>query len=169
MRELDLAWEKGDGAAMAAATDSDRAEVEAASSLIGRSVEDANIAELKTILPADGWFRISRYGKQTASDAWFILQHTSNYQFQASVLRAMEPMIATGDVSGDDYGLLYDRVQMGLGKPQRYGSQVVCVRGKYELYPIEDPQSVDQRRKQLGFTRTLDQYVKYAGYLGASC
>jgi hypothetical protein len=45
------------------------------------------------------------------------------------VLRSMEGLVPQGEVEGKDYALLYDRVAMMTGRPQRYGSQGKCTPG----------------------------------------
>lgn len=48
-----------------------------------------------------------------------------------------------------DYAYLYDRVQKGLNKPQHWGTQTKCEKSKPVLYPVDDPSSLDMRRKEL--------------------
>lgn len=106
-------------------------------------VDAANTAWLKTVLPADGWFRSGRDGADAAHDAWLIIQHSPDQAFQAQVLRRMEPLAKTGEVRGGDYALLYDRVEMFAGRPQFYGSQYRCENGRWAPSPIRDPAGVE--------------------------
>lgn len=87
-------------------------------------VDEDNVRWLKSALPADGWFRVSRDGKAATRNAWLIVQHaTFDRPFQKQVLAVMEPLVDQGEVSGGDYALLFDRVSLAEGRPQRYGSQ----------------------------------------------
>lgn len=48
---------------------------------------------------------------------------------------------------------MYDRLMTCRGLPQRYGTQFRVVdesKNQYELFPLEDPVGVNQRRKALG-------------------
>ncbi|RAK50932.1 DUF6624 domain-containing protein [Phenylobacterium deserti] len=116
------------------------------------AVDEDNLRWLKTVLPADGWFRNSREGKAATKQAWLIVQHASDRAFQKQVLAAMEPLVAQGEVNGADYALLYDRLEMYEGRPQRYGSQVGCENGVWAVYRLEDPGRVNELRRQVGLS-----------------
>lgn len=55
---------------------------------------------------------------------------------------------------------MFDRLAVAEGRPQRFGTQVVCVDGKQVVdWPnIEDPDNVEERRRAMGFTTTLSEY-----------
>jgi hypothetical protein len=71
----------------------------------------------------------------------------------------MEQAAKSGEASMSDYAYLYDRVQVGLGKPQHWGSQTKCVNGKPVLDPVDDPAGLAQRRKEL-FMMPIEDYLK---------
>lgn len=50
-------------------------------------------------------------------------------------------------------------MQVRLGKPQRWGSQVTCKQGEPVLDPVEDPAGLDQRRKDLSMI-PIERYMK---------
>lgn len=59
-----------------------------------------------------------------------------------------------------DLALLEDRILVGEGRKQRYGSQVTAgPDGIPRLAPIDDPENVDSRRKALGLP-PLEEYLK---------
>lgn len=118
-------------------------------------IDTENTAYLKSVLPSDGWFRNSRDGEQTTSNAWLIVQHSPDHVFMREVLAAMEPLAKAGEVNGRDYALLYDRVEMFAGRPQRYGSQVVCSAGIRSFHVLEDATVVDRRREEVGHPETF--------------
>ena len=119
-----------------------------------------NTTFLKSVLPTDGWFRFGRDGEKVGRDAWLIVQHSPDQAFQREILRAMTPMVANGDASGTQYALLYDRVAMYEGKVQRYGSQIVCNNGHFEVSPVEDREKLDELRASVGLEPIAD-YLKY--------
>ena len=125
-----------------------------------------NTKYLKTILPADGWFRFNRDGEQVSRDAWLIVQHSPDRTFQRRVLGLMEPLIATGDASGSQYALLYDRVAMFEGRPQRYGSQIICVNGRFQPSAIENEAKLDVLRASVGL-EPIAEYMRH--WQGKSC
>ena len=68
----------------------------------------------------------------------------------------MERAVSERQASRTDYALLYDRVMVGEGKLQRWGSQTKCVDGKAVLDPVEDPAGLDDRRQAL-FMQPVEQ------------
>ena len=61
---------------------------------------------------------------------------------------------------GESYGLMYDRLAINEGRPQRYGTQMTCKAGKFviDLENLEDPENVEERRRAMGFRWTLSEY-----------
>lgn len=123
----------------------------------------ANQKTLKALIPSEGWFRISVHGKAATTAAFLIVQHAVNDPaLMRSVLAKMESLRPLGEVSGEDYALLYDRVALEFDhEPQRYGSQVRCVNGKMAPDNLEDPTQVDARRKAVGMKETEAQYLRH--------
>jgi len=115
-------------------------------------VDAENTKEMWKLLSGRGWFRQSEVGERTASLAFDVVQHSDDLKLQESVLAKMQPLLADHEVRGEDYALLYDRVAIQDGRPQRYGSQGThCENDKYAVPPdVEDPAHLDQRRAQLG-------------------
>ena len=75
----------------------------------------------------------------------------------------MQKSVDTGESRPSDFALLQDRVLMGQGKKQIYGSQVVFnKRGEQEFYPIVDEKNVNIRRKKAGL-EPIEEYAKYFG------
>ena len=114
------------------------------------AVDAANTAFLKSVLPADGWFRRSRDGDEVAHGAWLLVQHSPDRAFMAEIVERMGPLARVGEVRGADYALLYDRTEGHAGRPQYYGSQYGCEKGRWVPDPIRDPAGVDGRRRALG-------------------
>ena len=127
------------------------------------AVDAANTAYLKSVLPADGWFRASRDGAKTARDAWLIVQHSPDQEFQRQVAARMAPLAEAGEVEGRDYALLYDRTEMFAGRPQYYGSQYRCEKGRWSAYDLRDPAGVEARRKAFGMETMVQNLAKVAG------
>lgn len=132
------------------------------------AMDEDNTRFLRANLPKDGWFRIERDGRETAHDAWLLLQHSPDRDFQRYVLVQLEPLIAKGEVEAADYARLYDRVEALAGRPQRYGSQANCKGGVKTLIPLEDASQVDVRRRAIGLTETLAAYKARLG-VGGPC
>jgi hypothetical protein len=121
-----------------------------------------NQAALERMIPKDGWFNKSKYGAKASKAAFHIVQHaTNNPDLMRLALGRMEPLIASGEVDGSSYALLYDRVSLIFDhKSQRYGSQVSCQAGVWVPQSLEDPVHVDERRGAVGLTQTEADYLK---------
>lgn len=123
------------------------------------AMDDRLLAELLAMVPAEGWFRKSVYGEQAASAAFLIIQHSDIEQWRRFV-PVLEPLVATGEINGSQYGLMYDRLAVNEGRPQRYGTQMTCKAGEWVIdrENLEDPENADARRAAIGFHGTLAEY-----------
>jgi hypothetical protein len=131
-----------------------------------KAADDKNRPEVLRIFEHYGWPKSSVTGADAARDFWLLVQHQTP-EIQRRMLPEMEKAAKSGEASMSDYAYLYDRVQVGLGKPQRWGSQVQCKDGKPGLHPVEDPDGLDQRRKEL-FMMPIAEYLKL-DYIVKSC
>jgi len=128
------------------------------------AVDKANQATLLEMLPPEGWFYASRYGPEAANAAFLIVQH-GNPELWRRFVPVLGPLVAKGEVSGTAYALMFDRLALSEGRPQRYGSQMTCKAGKFVVDALEDPAHVEERRKAMGFTETLAEYAqRFASY-----
>jgi hypothetical protein len=129
-------------------------------------IDTGNRPELLRIYNHYGWVTNSLAGKDAAHDFWLLVQHQP-LDIQQRMLPALKAAAGKGDASMADYAYLYDRVQMGRGKPQHWGTQVKCHDGKPSLYPVDDPAGLDGRRKEL-FMLPASDYLR-ADYLVKLC
>ena len=101
---------------------------------------------------------ISRYGRNADQNAFLVAQHAnSDVPLQGHVLTILTPLVPAHETAGENYALLYDRVQTADGKPQRYGSQGACQAGRWVPDPIENSDAVDKDRAYVG----LPSMAKY--------
>lgn len=130
------------------------------------AVDKRLLDELLTMVPEEGWFLKSVYGEQAAKAAFLIIQHSDVENWRRFV-PILEPLVASGEVDGQSYGLMYDRLAVNEGRPQRYGTQMACKDGKWVIdrENLEDPENADARRAAMGFHGTLAEYEAiFAGY-----
>lgn len=123
-------------------------------------VDAKNYPEIVRIHERYGWPGISLVGEEAASNYWLLVQHADVHkEFQAKLLPELKRAADEGDASKVDYAYLYDRVMVGEGKSQRYGTQsAACEDGKAQLAPVDDPGGLGQRRKDLHLM-PIEQYV----------
>ena len=122
------------------------------------AVDQKNLPEILRIHEAYGWPKQSVVGKEAAGHFWLLVQHQS-HDLQSKWLPDMERLVQEGEASRQNFALLYDRVQKGAGKPQRWGSQTSCVNGKAVMDPVENPEGLDQRRRELHL-QPIEEYVR---------
>lgn len=124
------------------------------------SVRDhANTAWLKGVVAEQGWPKISEVGEEASTKAWLLVQHADRDPlFQLQVLRLMEPLVAEGEVSKQNYAYLYDRIMLKLAGKQRYATQVMCQGGVRQPLPLEHEADVDGLRAEMGLG-TVAEYI----------
>lgn len=124
-----------------------------------RAEDDRLIDELIGMVPPEGWFLKSAYGEEAAGAAFLIVQH-SGLEHWRRFVPVLEPLVASGEVDGEKFGLMYDRLAINEGRPQRYGTQMTCKAGKWvvDRDNLEDPENADARRAAMGFGWTLAEY-----------
>jgi hypothetical protein len=144
----------------------DGRKVHAAIGALIEPIDQANVAALLEILPEDGWFTISEVGAEASAAAFHIVQH-SDLALRKAVLPRLEPLALRGEIAGEDYASLFDRVATGEGRPQRYGTQYRCSEGKLESYPIESLERAEDLRRALNFEQSLAEAL--AMQTGRAC
>jgi hypothetical protein len=114
---------------------------------------------MKQVVEKHGWPGASLIGKAGADAAWLLVQHAdTDRDFQALCLKKMETL-PSGEVEPRHIAYLTDRILVGRGKKQRFGTQGKWEQGKLVASPIEDPEHVDERRKSVGL-EPLAEYFK---------
>lgn len=124
-------------------------------------VDRKNIERLEQIIKEHGWPGKSLVGEKASQAAFLILQH-AELKRQEAYLPLLKDAAAKGEASRADVALLEDRVLVGEGKKQIYGSQLHFgpdTGGKWVIYPIEDEDQVDARRAAVGLP-PMAEYLK---------
>lgn len=122
------------------------------------AVDARHRAEVMNIYKKYGWPTWSLVGHRAAHDYWLLVQHQTP-AVQRKLLLALRKAVAAKDASPVDYAYLYDRIMVGEGKPQHWGTQVSCKDGKGVLDPVDDPAGLAARRKALHLGPE-DEYLK---------
>ncbi len=94
---------------------------------------------------------ISLVGEDASKAAWLIVQHAIlDEEFMNRYLELLQNAVNNNDAEGWCFAYLKDRTLTMKGKPQIYGSQFDMQDGKVVPFPIENPDIVDELRKELG-------------------
>jgi hypothetical protein len=124
------------------------------------ALDKANTERMRAIVRQYGWPSPELVGRDGAEAAFLLVQH-AEHGFQKEMLPLVEKAYRSGGLSGQSYALLLDRVLVGEGKPQVYGTQAKRFeewKGQEPvLQPIEDEANVDKRRAEVGLS-PLSEY-----------
>lgn len=117
--------------------------------------DSADARALQTIIDRFGWPTRSLVGVAAADAAFFIAQHNTSLHEEALALMRALP---AGEYSPTEFAMLEDRVRVGKGLPQRYGTQLsVAGAGPMRFDSIEDLSGLAARRAAAGLP-PLDLY-----------
>lgn len=123
-------------------------------------VDRENTEWMKGLVGEHGWPKVSEVGPDGAQAAFLLAQHSPDTAFQRRCLDLMTPLVKEGEVNAVNWAYLLDRVLLAEGKKQVFGTQfLVGPDGKPELRPLEEPETVDERRAELGMP-PLEEYRK---------
>ena len=124
--------------------------------LIKYAKEDHRNQELViSIIEKCGMPTLNEVTQKHMNAIWLGLQHTDE-KIRQKYFPQIEKAVENGDLSKQQYALMKDRILMDEGKPQIYGSQIK----KGKLYKLENPETVNERRKEMGMG-TIEDYLKY--------
>lgn len=119
-------------------------------------LDRSNTERMKAIIEQVGWPTISKAGAAASHKAWLLVQHSPDVEFQKRCLKMMKQE-QDGEVNKKDIAYLEDRILILEGKPQIYGTQFKKEGNEYIVYPIENPERIDELRKELGM-ESLEKY-----------
>jgi hypothetical protein len=123
--------------------------------------DSVNLVSVRKIIDERGWLGPEVIGQQGNSALFLVIQH-SDQATQEKYLPMMREAVKNKKASASSLALLEDRVLLGQGKKQIYGSQIGSgpKEGEYHVRPLEDPDNVDKRRAEVG----LGPLAEYAGH-----
>ncbi len=114
------------------------------------AVDAGNLAFLAPLLEEQGWLGSDLVGVDGANACWLLVQHSPPDR-QDEWLPLMECAVAEGTASARDLAYLRDRVNMHHDRHQIHGTQHTAYGdGRIRLWPVTDPDTLNQRRDALG-------------------
>jgi hypothetical protein len=127
------------------------------------AIKSENTAYLKNLISTIGWIDSERFGPTAADAAFLLTQHSQDLSLMLAVLPHIKKEVEAGHLQGETYALLYDRLQLLLGRKQLYGTRVgKDAMGQPFVLPVEEPEKIDERRRKLGMV-PLSEYVQIFG------
>lgn len=132
--------------------------------ILGRmmSTDATNLPRVQAILKQYGYPGKSLVGTPTNEAAWHVIQHAP------ALIPQYLPMIKTAAETGElpffRYATMLDRQLVFENKEQLYGTQAQNFNNHgWFIWPIQNPGQVNQRRKQAGFTTTVEEVAARLG------
>lgn len=127
--------------------------------------DSTNLRRMRVILKQYGYPGKSLVGEPTNETAWLVVQHSDDID---TYLPLIKKAAGKGELPFYLYAQMLDRQLMREGKAQLYGTQGFAysvknpATGRREaqppfIWPIKDPQQVNERRRKAGFTTTVEQ------------
>ncbi len=127
-------------------------------------VDSLNLRRVEAIVRRYGYPGKSLVGTPTNIAVWYVIQHSPRI---AHYLPLIKSAADKGELSYPRYAQMLDRELMAEGKEQLYGTQGSFfsifnkATGQREtisfIWPIKDAARVNARRKQAGFTNTVEE------------
>lgn len=127
-------------------------------------VDSLNQAIVFEMLDKDGW--PSNLSNKANQAIWIVIDH-SNLAFQRKYLYLVKEKAEECILEKADYAILNDRVLMGEGKPQIYGTQIKMnativddeIAMQFFLWPVENPIALDSLRNTMGLS-PIKEYLQ---------
>ncbi len=122
--------------------------------------DSINLIKVTAILDKYGWLGPDVVGNAGNQTLFLVIQH-SDIKIQEKYLPMMREAVKAGKAQPSALALLEDRVALGQGKKQIYGSQIGMKKdGSFYVQNLADPDNVDKRRAEVGLP-PLSEYVKH--------
>ncbi|MEE6169662.1 MULTISPECIES: DUF6624 domain-containing protein [unclassified Mycolicibacterium] len=124
-----------------------------------QSVHEANASALRQVIDEHGWPGEQLVGAEAADAAWLIAQHAvSDVAFMSLCAENLRTAVNSGDAPGWQLAFLEDRIRILTGRNQFYGTQFdIADDGTVTPLPIENPDTVDDRRARLGLNTVAER------------
>ncbi|WP_312362606.1 DUF6624 domain-containing protein [Sphingobacterium sp.] len=127
-------------------------------------VDKSNQLAVLPILEKYGWLPINNVGEKASDGMFYVLQHTVDLDLFRRYLPSIKDLAKKGDTKSWYAALIEDRLLVHERKKQIYGSQVVTrpqkYQGKYFVWPIQNPNKVNELRKEVGLELTVEENAK---------
>lgn len=124
-----------------------------------------DIAQLHTrtlneIVQLQGWPTQEQVTEEGVRAAFKLVSHSNNLSFQQNMLPfIIQSYIDKQGINGEAVAIFTDQVSISQGKGQVFGTQADLISGKVVFFQIENEDSVDQLRAQMGMP-PLAEYKK---------
>ena len=114
------------------------------------------------VLTEHGWLGQSVIGKKANISLFLAIQHAPKDEVRERYFPMLESSAQRGESSLSQMATMKDRILVNNKKPQIYGTQWNYVNDKLILFPLEDVNSVNQKRIEVGLDSLTNEELKTA-------
>lgn len=127
-----------------------------------RQKDSINTIKVSRILNERGWLGADEIGRRGNETLFLVIQH-SDQKTQEKYLPMMREAVKKGKAEANGLAYLEDRVAVGQGKKQIYGSQMRRnpKTNAWFVYPLQDPDNVDKRRASVGLEPIAEYVIRF--------
>lgn len=132
--------------------------------------DSINLQKVEGIIKKHGYPGKSLVGEPTNKAVFYVIQHSDKIERYFPLI---EQAGEENEIPQRLVGMMHDRLLMDQGKAQIYGTQIKGQRIHNKetnseewfqfLWPVADPEKVNERRKAIGIEETIEEYVKSMG------
>ena len=126
---------------------------------VWNEIDSLNLTKIEKIIKEHGYPGKALVGDKSSEVTWFVIQHASASKI-AEYLPMLREATKKGDIAESLMALMEDRHLMYQDKEQIYGTQGSSAGGVSFIWPIADPENVNQRRKTIGLNESIEDYAK---------
>lgn len=125
-----------------------------------QSINKNGYENMLQLIETSGWPKYSEVGKLAADAPLLIINHHESDSIRKRHLQQIKKSCIENEGSCMEYAKIQDRILVNEGSPQIYGMQFrYNAKRNLEPFPIENPEYVDIRRKEIGL-EPLKDYLK---------
>lgn len=121
---------------------------------------------LRALVARHGWPTAESVGEPASTAALMLLLHSPDLGFQLTCRDLIAEAVADGRCPAVHHAYIADHCAVALNQPQFYGTRIDP--GTLFPYPIRHPESVDERRQDVGLGPLTDHLRAVRVDLGAS-
>lgn len=115
---------------------------------------------LNKIVQLQGWPTKEQVTEEGVKAAFELVNHANNLSFQQNMLPfIIQSYMDKQGISGEAVAIFTDKVSIAQGKSQVFGTQADFISGKIVFFQIQNQDSVDHLRAQMGMP-PLAEYKK---------
>ncbi|MFK5981412.1 MAG: DoxX family protein [Flavobacteriaceae bacterium] len=126
------------------------------------AIDSSNTIFIEKVFKEYGYPGKSLVGTSTNRVAWYVIQHSD---IIPTYITSIKEAANKGELPKTNAAMMEDRMLMQSGEAQIYGTQGKTINYNTDdpihiIWPIEDPENVNQRRQDVGYSDTVEEYAK---------